>query len=122
MKLIQVTILMCFISTVFAETPVFHCVGTEPFWNMNVSEGKRLMRFSTPEGRIALRILRKRIASGSADQGAFILESKYTSLIVAPAECNDGMSDNAYTHAAVFDMGGRNIYYGCCDIDSTLLE
>lgn len=109
-------------ATAFGETPVFHCVGTEPFWSINVSEREKLIRFSTPDERMSLRILRKRVAVGSSDYGAFILDTKYTSLTVFPSNCNDGMSDRVYTHSAVFDMGGRDVLSGCCDVDPVMTQ
>ncbi len=122
MKTSLISILFLVLSLpVMADTPTFFCVGTEPFWSMNVSESEGWIRFRRPEGNMSLRIISRRTANGSARYGAFITSSRYTSLTVARGECSDGMSDNIYTHTAVFDMGGNNIYYGCCDIDGAEL-
>jgi uncharacterized membrane protein len=122
MKTLCFLLLALTTSIVRAESPTFHCVGTEPFWSINVAERAGWLRFSSPTERMSLRILNRRVAQGSSRYGAFMLETRWTTLTVIPARCNDGMSDSVYTHAAMFDMGGRRIHYGCCDVSPALDE
>ena len=46
---------------------------------------------------------------------ATVTKTKYATLTTVMGECSDGMSDEVYSHHAVFDIGGA-VLAGCCDM------
>lgn len=91
------------------------CGGTEPFWGLSV-EGE-YMRYSDPvmETTMSLKIVSRLQPVGYSEGYIQVIKSKFTSLTMVHGECNDGMSDEIYTHHAVFDNNGV-IMGGCCNV------
>ncbi len=92
------------------------CAGTEPFWGVSVSG--TTLTYSSPEMENAakLKIKSTRQAAGMAGNVAAVIKTKYSTLtIVAGADCSDGMSEDTYTHHAVYDVNGT-VLYGCCNL------
>lgn len=122
MKSLIVTSSIAFIltaATAFAAD--YTCVGTEPFWGVKV-EGSTLT-YSSPEvpnGR-AMKIKSVREAEGVPAGVATVIKTKcgkkhgVTLTVVKDAQCSDGMSDQKYTHAAVYDSS-EAVLYGCCNL------
>lgn len=108
-----------------AQAADFSCVGTEPFWSLKVAGNT--LTFSTPEDPdgTAMKIKSVRDAAGLAPGFARVYRVKRgchsaTLTIVHDEKCSDGMSDQTYTHAAVYDDGGKTVFYGCCSIPAGL--
>ena len=96
------------------------CGGTEPFWGV-VPDGGGMV-FSTPDGEtrydgaevFATSFFRnpRRVFAASGDEGGLWGS-------IAPAACNDGMSDRVFGLDAMLildDGGARRFYHGCCEI------
>ena len=100
-----------------SSVPRFKVIGTEPFWGIDV-DGERL-HFTTMEDQAGSVLEaapdpmgngRWRWA-GEGEGGPFALE-------IAPADCNDGMSDRRYAYAVNFRIGTK-AYRGCADDPAT---
>lgn len=95
------------------------CLGTEPFWSLQIDPKTGETRFQTPEDEKA------RIAPITASWPALPWsQSAAIALpdglaVLAPAECSDGMSDRAYGIAADLFLTGpeRTRLSGCCRLD-----
>lgn len=98
----------------FAST--ISCAGTEPFWHIDI-KGKTLEYSSpeTPEGaKFTVTTIQE--AAGAPTDLAKVIKTQFTSLtIVRGSDCTDGMSEQTYTHHAVYEIGG-SVLYGCCNM------
>lgn len=57
-------------------------------------------------------------AAGVAPGHTFVVNFKFSTLTLVMAEgegCNNGMSDDLYSHTAVF-KNGRKVLLGCCNV------
>ncbi|MBY0516575.1 MAG: hypothetical protein K2P81_06700 [Bacteriovoracaceae bacterium] len=101
------------LSNAFAAT--LNCGGTEPFWGLKVTD--KMMTFSSPELEkpVSLKVISKTEAAGFTAGFAFVVKSKFSSLSVIAGECNDGMSDEVYSHHAIYENGGA-VLAGCCNL------
>jgi uncharacterized membrane protein len=103
------------------------CVGTEPFWNVEV-EGN-MVQLSTPEfsGKNAKKYWGAQVTtasgamegSGSAFQVRASRNSgaeKIVLSVIAAANnsCRDYMSDNKYSHHVLVSLENGTLYRGCC--------
>jgi uncharacterized membrane protein len=105
--------------TLFGTTSAFAtdmtCGGTEPFWNIQIT-GKTLTYQSPTIPNTKLNILSATDAAGTPDGLAKVIKTKYTTLtIVRGEDCTDAMSDQTYTHHAIYTYGA-NVFYGCCNL------
>ncbi len=120
-----VSILICFAITLYAastgkSSPVFECVGTEPFWGLTIT-GSKSMKFSSPE-------IEKEnfapVAPITVEAGmAYIYNtsSRLTKgdvvVTVIKSSCSDSMSDTEYDYTVVVDrVKEKSGLYGCCKI------
>jgi uncharacterized membrane protein len=111
--LFAVVFLSLFSVSSFAST--IECAGTEPFWSLSV-KGK-FVWFNSPEltQPMALKILNRNEAFGYAPGHTFIIKTRYSRMTVIGGTCNDGMSDEEYTHNVAFEHDGK-LLGGCCTI------
>lgn len=103
-------------ATVFAANR-YHCVGTEPFWSADVSE-KTVIVSSPGEERETLLIAQRSYPQGTAPSfGEVIRAGKpgvdATLTIRSDSKCNDGMSEQTYTHEIWF-LRNNTLVVGCC--------
>jgi uncharacterized membrane protein len=93
------------------EPLVFHVVGTEPFWALEINSTG--LRFVTPDDTAGVHYpMSTPVSSGDtlrwhATTGGRTLEAR-----VWPAACSDGMSDRTWTHRAVVQVDTVT-YRGC---------
>lgn len=98
-------------ATSFAST--LSCAGTEPFWSVSTTD--KMLMYSDPVSRTRpMPITSITQAAGFAEGFAFIVKTKSTRLTVIMGECSDGMSDEVYSHHAVYEMG-NTVLAGCCN-------
>ena len=92
-----------------------NCGGTEPFWNASVK--KDVLTFSSPElvKSITLKVLSTQQAAGYSNNNIMVIKTKYTRLSVIAGECSDGMSENSFSHHAIFEKNGV-VFGGCCNL------
>ena len=92
------------------------CLGTEPFWSLQIDPKTGETRFQTPEDEVA----RVAAITGSwpalpwSQTAAVALPDGLA--VLSPAECSDGMSDSSYGIAADLFLTGpdRARLSGCC--------
>ena len=90
----------------------YSCFGTEPFWGIKITE--EVLSFDEIiEVKADEVILSKTQAAGTTSDYAFSVETANTQISVVTGECNDGMSDNIYSHHALVKTDSQ-VLYGCC--------
>lgn len=94
--------------------PTFECGGTEPFWNANISNNYITYSDIMVDKKVSLKITSRKEAHGYSEGAAFIVKTKYAQAAVAIGSCNDGMSDETYSHTILFENDGR-LLGGCCN-------
>lgn len=124
-KLIAVLFLLLFQVTYsqenndFKDGYDFTCFGTEPFWNVKISEGRDIsfdimgnqMKFTT--GAPEYTEIAKDEFSYSASSDKYSIK-----VTVKKSECGDGMSDNIYPYSVSADVtdkasGKLTVFNGC---------
>lgn len=100
-------------SSAFAST--YECFGTEPFWAAKITSTH--ISVDNFETQTSAPITYRETAAGVGDEYAFVVKTEKQSASVITGECNDGMSDNIYTHHIILE--GADSYdrpvYGCCN-------
>ncbi|WP_155967305.1 hypothetical protein [Kamptonema formosum] len=107
------------------NTSKLKCIGTEPFWGVEV-EGN-MVQFSTPEfsGNKAKKYWGAQVttARGAMENTAFQVRASRNSgaekivlsvIRAANNSCIDGMSDNKYSHHVLVSLENGTLYRGCC--------
>jgi uncharacterized membrane protein len=92
------------------------CLGTEPFWSLEIDPARSETRFQTPEDEVP------QVAPITAAwPGLPWSQSAAVALpdgiaVLSPAECSDGMSDQSFGIAADLFLNGpdRTRLSGCC--------
>ena len=102
------------LASLSTHAATYNCVGTEPFWNLKVTD--KTMTYSNPalESTMTLKVTSVADAVGFTPGFARIIRSKYTRLTLISGACNDGMSDDTFTHHAMFESA-EGIFAGCCN-------
>ena len=94
-----------------ADIPMrFRAIGTEPFWSVQVQDGK--LTYSTPEMPDGLTVPATMRRSGQIVTYAATIDGKPLELEVARQTCSDGMSDTVYPLAVIRRIG-PDIQRGC---------
>jgi uncharacterized membrane protein len=107
------------ISLIILSSPVFaanlECGGTEPFWGATVKGG--LVTYLDPnlDKAIKLKVTSINQAAGYSLNNIMVIKTKFTRLTVVEGKCSDGMSDETYSHNAVFEKDGI-VLGGCCNL------
>ena len=92
----------------------YSCFGTEPFWNFSI-QGENAT-FSMGDTSVNEQVASITSAEGTPEDFAFLLTTDRgaTASIIA-GQCNDGMSDNVYTHNILYKSSEGSVFYGCCN-------
>ena len=87
----------------------FKALGTEPFWSIEVLDGKLL--YTSPEQPTAVAIEAHMTAKGKHGDGGLMWEGrmngKPVTLTIRKGQCSDGMSDTVYPFKSTFTWGER---------------
>ena len=113
MKTILATLLLTLSLTAMADTN-FSCFGTEPFWGLKIDADS--VTFN-PYDLIPAseKITSRENALGVTEGYAFMITTATSTTAITTAECNDGMSDNVYSHTVLYKNADA-VFYGCCNI------
>jgi len=98
-----------------ATASEYECFGTEPFWGAKITDSH--ISVDNFESKFSEKITSRETAAGVGDEYAFVVKTKKLSASVITGECNDGMSDNIYSHHIILegaDSFSRPLY-GCCN-------
>ena len=92
------------------------CLGTEPFWSLQIDPARNETRFQTPEDEAARIAPISNAWPGQSWSPAAAVALPDGLAVLAPAECSDGMSDQSYGIAADLFLAGpdRPRLSGCC--------
>ena len=88
----------------------FHCIGTEPFWSIVVTDTAIL--YTSPEKREVWRAAKAEAAGNASVFRTRDAAGNAIEITIRPGRCNDGMSDTIYEYTVTVDRGGR-ILKGC---------
>lgn len=91
------------------------CSGTEPFWNASVKNNIMTVSDPTLDTSAKLRVLSVNQAAGFTANNIMVVKTKYSRLTVVAGDCNDGMSEETYSHHAVLERDGI-VFGGCCNL------
>lgn len=110
--ILAVSVLMISAST-FASS--LNCTGTEPFWSVSIKNG--ILKYNDPvlEKPMSLKVLSTQNAAGFSEGTVMIIKTKFTRLSAISGACSDGMSDDTYSHHAIFETNGV-VLAGCCNL------
>lgn len=101
----------------YALSRFMTCFGTEPFWNLEITQGD-MARFSAPgQGTAHYTVGLLQRSSNRTDR--FVLLGGRLVAIISRAACNDGMSDRDYglTVDLLPDVEqGLPLLSGCCSL------
>lgn len=90
-------------------------LGTEPFWNLAVKDGKGV--WTTPDNQPGTRIAVKRFAGNGGLGFSGEIDGKPFTATLTPGQCSDGMSDRSFPFVATIALGGETLE-GCGYTDS----
>jgi uncharacterized membrane protein len=92
------------------------CLGTEPFWSLQIDPGLAETRFQTPEDEAPLSAPITRSWPGLPWSQAAAVALPEGIAVLTPAECSDGMSEQSFGIAADLFLAGaeRSRLSGCC--------
>lgn len=106
-----------------AWAATYRCVGTEPFFNVDINTTTHRLRYRTPTNLSGTlyAITNPLQAEGIQTGNVFMLKGTRSNISatlmhrnIAGRACSDGMSDTAYTYHLVFNRS-FNVRYGCCN-------
>ncbi len=100
-----------------ASSERFIAIGTEPFWNVTIKDGKAT--YSTPEDPNGQSLAVEVTHDGASRRFAGTFKGQPFVLNLRPETCSDGMSDRRYGHAADLAVGGESLR-GCADPGTAL--
>jgi uncharacterized membrane protein len=87
----------------------FQALGTEPFWSLEVLDGKLL--YTSPDHPTAVAIEAHMTAIGKHGDGGLMWEGRMdgmaVTLTIREGQCSDGMSDTVYPYKSTFAWGDR---------------
>lgn len=110
-------------ASAFAEFKGLGCLGTEPFWSLDVDVVKSKMTYTSPDNLkgSAYKMSQPSQAVGLQENMVMVFKAakKDVSATVissdlAGKKCSDGMSENEYSFHVVY-RNGANVVYGCCE-------
>lgn len=92
-----------------------NCIGTEPFWSVAVKNG--ILKYNDPiqEKAVGLKVLSIKNAEGFSPKNIQVIKTKFTRLSLVRGECSDGMSDDIYSHHAIYEKEDV-VLGGCCNV------
>ncbi|MBC7427920.1 MAG: hypothetical protein H7336_04855 [Bacteriovorax sp.] len=93
----------------------FSCGGTEPFWDLTIKGSTVTYNaFLADESIKVEKIISRTQAAGTQEDTAVVIKSETLTSTILAGECNDGMSDNIYSHRIVL-TSGDSVLTGCCN-------
>ena len=95
------------------------CLGTEPFWNADFSEGEMTLSGVETASGGTMAIKSSQTAKGRNWPLHILLDDGKSSVLVTPKSCSDGMSDAHYGWRATFMLHkakGVDVLSGCCHV------
>jgi uncharacterized membrane protein len=104
-----------------ADFKGFVCVGTEPFFSVDIDVNSGKLNYTAPEvlNGMDYKISKPMNAVGLNELTVVVFKGKGVNATVLSndvgARCTDGMSDNEYSYHLVLTRGDI-VNYGCCEL------
>lgn len=113
-KLVLAISALVLTQTAQAEIRGYSCLGTEPFWSVEV-KGQTL-KYAAPGEEFKTWVSQRKDAAGMSEGYVSVYRNpkKDIALTIVEAKCTDGMSDNEYSKTMVLIKQG-SVLYGCCE-------
>ena len=111
-SLIAVLALMC--STFAFATTDYSCMGTEPFFNLNIEGSKMSISSPIGDGAKSEEVISRISAAGYSEDVAFVVKTATATATIIAGACSDGMSDEIYSNHVVYTTE-ESVLYGCCN-------
>ncbi|MBL7888493.1 MAG: hypothetical protein JNL24_03010 [Bacteroidia bacterium] len=87
----------------------FWCIGTEPFWNIQISKIENLIDFYDP---MELKNYHFEYTYPKNDKNGIVYTAKNKTdkiqIIIKAEACSDGMSERSYKHSAEINLNGNS--------------
>lgn len=122
-NVIAVALLLLLSNSAFAELKGLNCLGTEPFWGLEVDVVKNQLAFKTEaDEKPQYKKIKKPLqAYGVGENMVMVFKSlkqdisaTVISSNIAGKACSDGMSDTDYPYHVVY-RNADMVVYGCCE-------
>ena len=103
---------------------LYACGGTEPFWDADISNNSVMINFVGEEPTTYL-IKQRTYPMGTPETFGEVIQAvapngaKASITIRKDDKCNDGMSEQTYTHEIWF-LKGDKLVVGCCNSEKTV--
>lgn len=99
------------------QTPLT-CLGTEPFWSLQIDPDAGLTSYRSPELPEPLQSAMTEVWPGGAWSQTAALSVPHGIAVLQPMECSDGMSDRSYGIAVDIFLFGQDSarLSGCCHL------
>lgn len=104
-------------SLVYAQQGQFHCYGTEPFWDLQVSQDS--IHFKTLDHKTQIKKTQPRqsanhtLAQFRLYQTKTQKDQQQVIIAINKVPCSDGMSDHIHPYHVAL-LIGEKIFDGCC--------
>lgn len=121
--LLAAALVLGFSQVASANVNDLFCVGTEPFFALDISVANGMMKETSPEDLkgTMYKIDGPINAQGLQDSVVMVFKGHYSDITLnvisehVAGKCSDGMSDEEYSYHLVY-VNGQNVKYGCCKL------
>lgn len=92
------------------------CFGTEPFWDLSLSDSSGEFKGVSPGEKANYKVVKVGTAFGTSPEYMRVFhDNRGPFAVVTLKECSDGMSENVHSHEVkLFTSQGS--YTGCCNV------
>lgn len=106
---------LCMLPLISFAYDSFECVGTEPFWNLSLTEAK--FTFKQPnKPAISMSSVKPQPAESVEPDHVRVYRTKANAknyiIVIQKQSCTNGMTDFEYAYEALFI--DDKVYHGCC--------
>jgi len=104
------------VANVNADSYSFTCHGTEPFWYLTLHDGEMSFKSIDQDHPLVVKGETRSFAGAGAAMGLTLGDAQNPfprAHVLQTQNCNDGMSDETYEYAVVYDTAVTS-FIGCC--------
>ena len=101
------------------NTGYFHAIGTEPFWNLEISENSIRFKEVTADYEINISHVEPvKVMDANIKMYISVSEEQEMKIIIEQKDCSDKMSNNKYSYQVKVELKKKNqtaitTFYGC---------
>jgi uncharacterized membrane protein len=94
--------------TIKRESIVWRCFGTEPFWSIDISEAKNIIKYRPMDGDSMVMPFVK----ADEKEVSWVFKTSKLKVVIKKEKCSDGMSDTEHEYSSIVTMNGKDLK-GC---------